>query len=97
MDTTTVVAWTNGVGLVLNMIGVAIVFYFGFPQPPSSIGGLMMQDNNPMPDGRTLGQHRKELGDTQQTYKTRSRVGLLFMFVGFVLQLGATIYGAMHG
>ncbi|SDS26982.1 hypothetical protein SAMN05444158_1537 [Bradyrhizobium canariense] len=92
-----IVAWTNGVGLVLNMIGVGIVFFFGFPQPPSAIGGLLLEVNNRLPDGRTLGQARKDLQETQKTYRRLSQVGFFFMFAGFVLQLGATIYGAHHG
>lgn len=94
MDTTQIVAWANGIGLVLNMIGVGIVFFFGFPQPPSAIGGLMLEDNNRLPDGRTLGDARKDLQKSQKTYRKLSQLGLFFMFAGFVLQLGATVYGA---
>jgi hypothetical protein len=55
------------------------------------------QDNNPTPDGKTLGHHRRKLEATKQTYKVLSQVGLFFMFVGFVLQFAATIYGAKYG
>ena len=97
MDTTLAVAWANGIGLVLNMVGVGIVLFFGFPQPPSAIGGLMLEDGNRLPDGRTLGEARKDLQESQKTYRKLSQLGLLFMFAGFILQLGATIYGARHG
>jgi hypothetical protein len=97
MDTLMIVAWTNGIGLVLNMVGVLIVFIYGFPQPSASIGGLLLEDNNPTPDGKTLGHHRRKLEATKQTYKVLSQVGLFFMFVGFVLQFAATIYGAKYG
>jgi hypothetical protein len=85
MEAAMIVAWTSGVGLVLNMIGVGIVFFFGFPQPPSAIGGLMLEDNGRLPDGRTLRQARRI--EMQSTYPRLSQVGFFFIFVGFVLQL----------
>ena len=57
----------------------------------------MLEDNNPLPDGRTLGQARRDLQATQRSYRAISQFGLFFMFAGFVLQLGATIYGAKYG
>jgi hypothetical protein len=76
---------------------LVLVFFFGFPQPPSAIGGLTLEDKNRLADGRTIGEARRDLKATQKTYKKLSQAGLFFMFGGFVLQLGATVYGARHG
>lgn len=75
------------IGLVANMIGVALAFFFGYPQPSHEEGvALVVTPATPMPDGRTAGEVDAETRRQKSLYKVWSRVGLGFMFLGFLLQ-----------
>jgi hypothetical protein len=85
------VVWLNTIGLVFNIIGVLMLFYWGFPQPEFSGGGaLLVEDPNLAPDGRSYGSHRREKGAAFITYRNLSFMALFFILMGFVLQLAAT-------
>lgn len=77
----------NTIGLVVNILGVVIVFFYAFPQPKFEAGGLAVEDNTRMPDGRTAKVHRDEAATKQATYRRWSQFGLALLGVGFVLQL----------
>ena len=80
----------NAVGLVLNIAGVILVFFYGFPQPTHEEGvGLGLEDSTPLPDGRTVAQHNEEVRKTRARYLCMSRLGLGLVVLGFLSQLVA--------
>jgi hypothetical protein len=86
-----VVVWLNTIGLGSNILGVLMLFHWGFPQPEFSGGGaLIVEDSNLAPDGRTYGSVRREAKATFMTYNNLSGMALFLILVGFVLQIIAT-------
>jgi hypothetical protein len=78
--------WTAW-GLISNMLGVGIVFFVGFPQPEhDGVVAITLQDATPLSDGRTVGQVAADAARRKVIYRVLSIVGLLCMFVGFLLQ-----------
>lgn len=83
--------WVNTLGLVSNIIGVALAFKFGYPQPSHEEGvGVGLEDGTPLGDGRTVAQYNEDVRKQKARYLLWSRVGLGLMGLGFFLQLGAT-------
>ncbi|MGA7750983.1 MAG: hypothetical protein WCA63_12660 [Gallionella sp.] len=81
----------NTIGLLLNIAGVILVFFYGFPQPTHEEGvSLGFGDVQPLPDGRTVGQHNEDVRKTKATYLCLSRLALGLIILGFVFQLWAT-------
>jgi hypothetical protein len=55
-----IVVWLNTIGLLSNILGVLMLFFWGFPQPDFSGGGALIVENaNIAPDGRTYGSLRR--------------------------------------
>lgn len=74
------------------MVGVGILFVWAPPQPSLEGGGrLLVEDNNLLADGKTVGQHRTDAAARQVHYKRMSRVGLAFILVGFACQLAGEV------
>jgi len=74
-------------GLCLNMVGVMLVFFFGFPQPSHEEGmGMELEDETPLPGGETVAQHNFWVRWRRKGYVGASHAGLAMMFVGFLLQ-----------
>ena len=69
----------NTIGLLLNIAGVILVFFYGFPQPTHEEGvGRGLEDGTPMPDGRTVAQHNEDTRKTKaRQYPQRHRRRLL--------------------
>lgn len=83
--------WINTIGLALNIAGVVLAFFYGYPQPSHEQGlGIGLEDGNILPDGRTVAEHDADKARQKQRYLLMSRTGLTLMFCGFVLQLLAT-------
>ncbi|EJN31789.1 hypothetical protein PMI35_01278 [Pseudomonas sp. GM78] len=83
--------YLNIIGLTLNIIGVAMVFFFGFPQPSHQDSiGIALESENPMPDGRTVGDHEEDARKRKKRYQIASQLALTLMVIGFVFQLIAT-------
>ena len=84
-------AVTGSLGLILNMAGVMLAFFFGYPQPAHEEGmALGLEDATPLPGGgRTVAQHNEEVRRRKSKYLLWSRVGLCLMFIGFLLQFVA--------
>jgi hypothetical protein len=79
----------NILGLILNMVGVAILFIWAPPQSSfGQIGGILLEDANVLASGKTAGQERADVAARQVRYKGMSRVGFAFILVGFACQLG---------
>ena len=70
--------WVNTAGLVLDMVGVCILFYFGFPQPDFG-GGNYLQWH-----GDTTAPLKRKL------YVKMAALGLACLVGGFGLQLVAS-------
>ncbi len=46
--------WVNTIGLLLNIVGVVLLFFFGFPQPTHQEGvHICVEDGTRLADGRT--------------------------------------------
>jgi hypothetical protein len=83
--------WINTIGLVANIIGVVIAFFYGYPQPSHEEGvSLGLELGTPLSDGKTVAQHNEDVRRQRRKYLICSRLGLLLMGLGFVLQLVAT-------
>lgn len=81
----------NTVGLVLNIVGVILVFFYGFPQPSHDEGvGIGLEDGTPLSDGRTVAQHNEAVRKMRERYLCLSRFALGLMILGFLFQLFAT-------
>jgi hypothetical protein len=75
-------------GLCLNMAGVALAFFVGFPQPSHEEGvALGLQDATPLPSGETVAQHNTRVRQRRRVYISFSHLALGLMLVGFLLQL----------
>ena len=80
----------NTVGLLLNIAGVILVFFYGFPQPTHEEGvGLDLEDGTPLPDGRTVAEYNEEVRKTRARYLCMSRLALSLIVLGFLFQLCA--------
>jgi len=75
-------AIVNAIGLALNILGVTLAFFFGYPQPSHEEGSMLLLGHQE--------EHDKETRRRRNKYRLWSRAGLSFMFVGFLLQLLAT-------
>lgn len=64
----------------------------GPPQPSFEIGtGIAVEDDTPVDaNGRTAKQRDQETRRLRQRYSRSSKVGLAFVFLGFLFQLWAT-------
>lgn len=77
-------------GLVLNMIGVVVVFVFGFPQPDYDLGCVIVVERGTVIDeasGMTEGDLEEKNKILKRWHKACSILGLLYLFAGFGFQL----------
>ena len=82
----------NAIGLILGMMGAAIVFFYGPPQPSFEQGvGMAVEDNTRLPDGKTAREHDAETRGLRRKYLILSKTGLGLIFAGFGLQLWAVL------
>lgn len=76
------------IGLLANMSGVIIAFFYGYPQPSHEEGSaLIIEDATTMDDGRTAEEHDEDVRKRKKKYRCRASFGLRLMFFGFLLQL----------
>lgn len=81
----------NTIGLALGMLGVALVFVWGPPQPQLEEGvGMGLEDGTPLSNGLTVAQQNEVVRRRRFRHTVLSRVGLGLIFVGFLFQLFAT-------
>lgn len=72
------------IGLVLDIVGVILIFRFGLPTPTATADVLNVQFGPKEDD---------ELDQKRRRYDTISKVGLLLIALGFVLQfVGSMIH-----
>jgi hypothetical protein len=80
------------VGVVLNILGTILLFFFGFPQPDFDTSvGLAVEDNTPVENGLTARQYDKKIRQKMQKYKRMSYLALSLLLIGFILQLAALL------
>ena len=85
-------------GLILNMIGVLIVFIFGFPQPNYDVGCVIVVERGTVIDeasGKTEGELEEENKTLKRWHRACSILGLLYLFAGFGFQLWHQLAQAM--
>lgn len=75
--------WLNGIGLVFNMIGAALIFFFGVPRYPTreraGTSAILMEQEDPV--------ERKRV---ERAYRV-SQLGVSLLFAGFSVQLAALL------
>lgn len=71
----------NTWGLILDMLGILIVFVWGPPQPKLKEGSALLLSGAAYADEDVKTRRKRKI------YTIRSRVGLFLIFVGFGLQL----------
>ena len=78
-------------GLIFDIVGVAVVWFFGWPQPQLESGvGLGLEDGTPIgPNGETVADHNRKVERRRSWYKRAAILGLLLLLAGFGLQLAA--------
>jgi hypothetical protein len=79
------------VGLVFDIVGVAVVLFFAWPQPELESGvGLGLEDGTPIsPNGETVADRNRRVERRRILYKRGAIVWLLFLLAGFGLQPAA--------
>ena len=90
MDAKTII---GSVGLLLDIVGVLLVFFRAYPQPlfEDGVGVLVIEDETPQPEygGRTTKEVRAEQVRLRKKYKLLASTGLVCLVLGFSLQLWA--------
>jgi hypothetical protein len=81
----------NTIGLVLNIVGVGLLFFYGPPQPSFEEGvAIGLGDATPLENGKTVAQHNEEVRKTKTKHSFLSRLALILIIIGFAFQLWAT-------
>ena len=84
--------WLNSIGLVLSMIGVIVIFFFGPPQPNLETGTpILLENASPLPGGGTAADRDQDVQKKRIRYSHISKGGLLLIFFGFAFQLLAAL------
>lgn len=78
----------NALGLMLGIVGVVIIFFWGPPQPYLETGmALGLEDATTISSsGKTVAEHNREIEAIRHRYVLLSRLGLTLIGVGFVFQ-----------
>lgn len=77
----------NTIGLISNILGVFLIFFYGLPQPSHTEGeSLVVGDNTRLSDGRTVKERNVEIRKRKARYKFFAYVALFLLLTGFVLQ-----------
>lgn len=75
-------------GLILNLIGIILLFNFGFPQPNfSEHVGLVLGENDDVDDGMTGKQYAEKQREKKELYIFVSKISLVAIVVGSILQI----------
>jgi len=74
--------WLNALGLTLGIAGVAIVWYWGLPQPSFQQGVFLAVSGGP-----TVQQHDSEMKALETRYRLMAKIGFSLIIAGFGCQL----------
>ena len=78
----------NSIGLIISIIGVVVLFFWGPPQPKLDTGiGLSLEDDTVLLDGTKVSDLNKEIEIRREKFEKNSRLGLTLVLFGFVIQL----------
>lgn len=81
----------NTVGLLLNIVGVGILFCYGFPQPTHEEGiSLAIANATPLPEGGTVADHNAKVKKMKFKYRCLSMLALSLILLGFAFEVWAT-------
>ncbi|MEQ5239521.1 hypothetical protein [Proteus terrae] len=76
----------NVIGLISNILGVILIFFFGLPQPSHDEGvSLGGKDNTRLNDGTTVKQRNLKIKRRKFIYKSFAYLALVLMLMGFAL------------
>jgi hypothetical protein len=77
------------IGLILNMIGVAVVWGFAWPQPELATGvALGLEDGTPYgPNDETVADHNRKVVRLRVLYRRASGFGMFLLLAGFFVQV----------
>lgn len=77
----------NVIGLSLDLIGVAMLFFWAPVQPNLEEGiGLGLEDAT-IVDGKTVAEHNQNKQKQKKKIHILSRIGLILIIVGFSIQI----------
>ncbi|NUW65316.1 hypothetical protein HUZ94_17105 [Cronobacter sakazakii] len=77
----------NAIGLISNIFGVILIFFFGLPQPSHDEGvSLGLEENTRLNDGTTVKQRNLKIKRRRLIYKFFACLALVLMLMGFALQ-----------
>jgi len=80
----------NSLGLALNIVGVVLVFFFGFPQPSHEQGvSIGVEDGTVFADGTSVTSINAAIRRRKRVYLIFSNLALGLLLAGFALQLYA--------
>lgn len=78
----------NTIGLSLNILGVVLLFFFGFPQPAHEEGvGIGLEDGTRLPNGKTVAEQNQMVMLRKNIYLICSNLALALILAGFCFQL----------
>jgi hypothetical protein len=87
----------NSIGLGLNIVGVVLLFFFGYPQPTHlEEGGPVLGLHMRPEERKALAEKNEEIGRTRDAYVFRAHLGLGLIGLGFLFQLVATWLPPVH-
>lgn len=71
----------NTLGLVLDIVGIIVIFIWGPPQPKLEEGEAILAD------GKVYDEEDHKIRRRRRIYTALSRLGLILLLAGFALQL----------
>jgi hypothetical protein len=78
----------SSVGLVFDIAGVILLFWYAPPQPDLEEGvGIGLASQTPLADGRTVAEHNVDVRRVRQKHQRLSKLALGLIIAGFVVQL----------
>ncbi len=78
-------------GLVLDIVGAGILFFYAAPQPSFESGvSIGLEDNTVLADGKTVTQHNDEIRIQKEQYVNISKSALALIILGFIFQVVGT-------
>jgi len=82
----------NTIGLTLGIVGVIFIFIWGPPQPQLEPGiSIGLEEATPIDkSGKTVAEYNKEVKTRRTVHEVMSRLGLIFIMIGFGFQLWGT-------
>ncbi|SNX61145.1 hypothetical protein SAMN06296273_2599 [Nitrosomonas ureae] len=83
----------NAIGLILNIAGVVLVFFFGLPQPSHEKGvSLGHEDGTVFADGTSVAEINAKAKRRKNIYTALAYIALSLLLAEFVCQLIATCW-----